>query len=286
MVRTKTLNKGDILLILLTSILFFIMIPNMVLLNASANGGVSSEDAERELTSDVRNELASNGKTYETTGGGYLGGAELFIGSEMEGYDLDEAKFSTLTSDAQTEVVSDIAEASNASVGDGGVTDETVDNWWKHLQSMDGVGSKFLATVLEDTKPDFVTAKKWYQPFSGPIGTLLALGSILAMSLIGVVIVADILYITIPPVRLFVDDSATEGSGKAPISKIFSHAAISAVKQAEQDTDGKSKHALGIYFKNRVIELVVLSICLLYLVQGQIYTLVGKLLDLLSGITG
>jgi len=285
MVKTKTQDCR--LYLFFASVVSVFLIMNLFIVNVFADGSVSSEEAQKELTSDVYRDISTNGKTYETTGGGYLGGAELFVGSPADGYDLDEAKFSTLTSDAQTEVVSDIAEASNASVGDGGVTDQTVDNWWKHLQSMDGVGSKFLATVLEDTKPDFVTAKKWYQPFSGPIGTLLALGSILAMSLIGVVIVADILYITIPPVRLFVDDNATgNGDGKVPVSKIFSHAAISSVRQAEQDSDGKSKHALGIYFKNRIIELVVLSICLLYLVQGQIYTLVGKLLDLLSGITG
>lgn len=246
--------------------------------------GNSTGDPDEELKDGVQKEFSNSGgygdKTYEKSGGGYYAGSSIFD----ENNDIDEEKFNELTSDAQTEFVEDFAGACN-NVNDGSenVTDETVDNWWKQLQKKKGMGSKFLSEVLSDTKPDFVTAKKWYKPFSGPIGTLLAFGSIIALALIGLVMVADILYITIPPIRLFVDDSGQEG--KLPISKIFSHAAISAVRTVEDGGDGKNKHALGIYFKSRVIELIILGICLLYLVQGEIYKVVGWVLDLLSGIT-
>lgn len=243
--------------------------------------------AEGNLKEGVNGYFTSGGKyenkTYEMSGGGYLAGSSLF-----KDKDIDEDAFNKLTGDAQSEFVEDFATACNE-INDStdsqyaGVTDETVDNWWKQLQKKKGMGSKFLSQVLADTKPDFVTAKKWYQPFSGPIGTLLAFGSIIALALLGLVMVADILYITIPPLRFFVDDKGEDG--KVAISKLFSHAAISAVKQAEESSDGKHKQALGIYFKSRVVELIILGICLLYLVQGEIYTLVGWILDLLSGFT-
>lgn len=250
---------------------------------ATSNGNDTAA-AESSLRKGAKDYFGSSGeykdKTYELSGGGWISGYNLFTDDN----DIDEDKFNQLTGDAQTAFVEDFATACN-DINDGSdvVTDETVDNWWKQLQKKKGMGSKFLSQVLADTKPDFVTAKKWYQPFSGPIGTLLAFGSIIALALLGLVMVADILYITIPPLRFFVDDKGEDG--KVAISKLFSHAAISAVKQAEESSDGKHKQALGIYFKSRVVELIILGICLLYLVQGEIYTLVGWILDLLSGFT-
>lgn len=260
----------------------------MVMLSGVVSYAAEGNDtaaAEQELKSGVYNKFSGQGdyskNTYELSGGGYVAGSDLFDETHT---DIDEDKFNQLTGDAQTAFVEDFATACNE-INDGNdkVTDETVDNWWKQLQKKKGMGSKFLSQVLADTKPDFVTAKKWYQPFSGPIGTLLAFGSIIALALLGLVMVMDILYITIPPLRFFVDDKGEDG--KVAISKLFSHAAISAVKQAEESSDGKHKQALGIYFKSRVVELVILGICLLYLVQGEIYTVVGWILDLLSGFT-
>ena len=61
-----------------------------------------------------------------------------------------------------------------------------------------------------------------------------------------------------------------------------------AVKVAEESdsSDGNKKQALGIYLKRRIFMLILLGICLLYLVQGQIYTFVGWILDLVSGFLG
>ena len=67
-------------------------------------------------------------------------------------------------------------------------------------------------------------------------------------------------------------------------SFLVTAAALNAVKAEESAQDGGgTKQALGIYFKNRVIMLIILGICLFYLVQGQIYKLVGIILDLVSG---
>lgn len=261
---------------------------------------VDSETAMKNLQGYVHSDISSI--TYEKDGGGFYSGNELLVPSG-NGYDLDESKFQELSKKSQSQLVSDMAQSSTNAVAKHngkkvssvdpkaekapteavtGVTDEVAQTWWGNLQKKDGVGTKFLSTVLQDTKPDFVTAQRWYKPFSGPIGTLLAFGSIIAMALIGLVMVADILYITIPPVRLFVDDQGADD--KMITSKIFSHAAIHAVKTVEEGGDKANKHALGIYFKSRVVELVILGICLLYLVNGRVYSFVGYILDLLSGI--
>lgn len=276
------------------SLAFLIGFMISILLVSMSGLVLRADTADERLKTEVEGQFKSSGQgaykdsTYELEGGGYIAGSSLFVNN-----DIDENQFSKLTKDAQGEFVEDFANACNSVVDNDAetnagkpntVTDDTVNNWWKQLQQKKGMGSKFLSSILSETKPDFVTAKKWYKPFSGPVGTLLAFGSIIALSLIGIVMVADILYITIPPFRLFVSDK--EESGKLPVSKIFSHAAIYAVKEVEEGGgDGAKKHSLGIYFKSRVVELILLGICLLYLVQGQIYTVVGWVLDLLSGFT-
>lgn len=257
-------------------------------------------------------------KTYTKSGGGayaytelfmYQGGGAIADGGvpEVKSNDklivIDDVKYNELTSKAQTAFLSDLniaaTAAKNQVLEDDGVTEgvasganritsETVTNWYNILQSQNGVGSKFMNVVLENTKPDFVTANRIYQPMSGVVGTALGLGAILIMAFLGIVMVADISYITLPPVRIFVsdqNDSNSKGAAKIAVSKLFSYDAITAVRQAE-DQDGGNKQALGIYFKRRVFMLIILGVCLLYLVQGQIYGFVGSILDLLSGVLG
>lgn len=163
-----------------------------------------------------------------------------------------------------------------------GVTEDTKTSWLQDIQSCDGVGTQLMNTLLQNTKPDYVTANKIYEPFSGVVGTVMALGAILIMAFLGITMVLDLSYIGIPAFRLVMGGG--EGKDKP---KIISHEAISAVNQAENGDGGKTeKVAVGIYFKKRVIMLVILGVCLLYLIQGQIFTLVSWILNLLSGFLG
>lgn len=248
---------------------------------------MSEEEALNNLTDSVRSEVSSN--TYQAEGGGYVMGSDLFVQIDNTGrWDLDEDVFKTLSVSAQSDLVSDIAEASNGAVGSDGITESTVQNWWKQLQSKDGVGTQFLTEILKNTKPDFVTANQIYAPFSGFVGTVMGLIAVMLMAFLGIVMVLDISYIVLPPVRNFVSDSDGGRGGKMASSKLFSHDALYAVKQAEQSSagDGEPKQALGIYLKRRIIALIILGVCLLYLIQGQIYTLVMWILNLLRGFLG
>ena len=255
----------------------------------SAAEATQDEQAKRNLTTYVYGQMSQN--QYEVDGGGSLSGSDLFDGSPTDGYDLQEDEFQSLSSSSQTQVVEDIAENSYDAIDSDkadGVTESTVQNWWKELQTKDGVGSKFMNEILKNTKPDFVTANAIYQPFSGLVGTVLGLLAILICAFLGIVMAADICYITLPPVRNFVaeDDNA---KGKIAKSKMFSHDAIYAVQCAEDTSDGGSgggRQALGIYLKRRIFALILLGICLLYLINGQLYTLVGWVLDLLRGFLG
>lgn len=284
LVRKSRLKSIQVML------LAMVMFVSMFSMTALANGRVGAtadEQAKRDLTVHVYSQMS--GTSYAVQGGGTLSGADLFEGSPTEGYVLDADAFQTLSSKAQSEVVSDIATYSNNAVDRvDGVSTSTVQNWWKELQMNPGVGSKFLNEILKNTKPDFVTANQIYAPFSGVVGTILGLLAVLLMAFLGIVMVLDISYITLPPVRMLVSDSDEKG-GKPNKSKLFSHDALYAVECAESNSDstsGGGKQALGIYLKRRIIALILLGICLVYLVQGALYQLVGIILDLMRGFLG
>lgn len=264
---------------------------------ASSTDTSKSEQAKVSLSTNVQSKLSSN--SYAVEGGGTYSGKDLFEKNGSKGaYRINSDKFNDLTSKDQTQFVEDIATECNNQVekakssnsnkaGATTISDSTVQNWWKELQTQKGVGSKFLNVILENTKPDFVTANAIYQPFSGVVGTVLGLIAVVLMAFLGIVMVSDIAYIALPPVRMLVSEGGEQG--KPEKSKIFSHDAIYAVECAENGSDagsGGGKQALGIYLKRRIIMLIILGICLLYLVQGQIYTLVGMVLDLVSGFLG
>ena len=240
---------------------------------------------------EVKNQMSTDYKDskYGTTGGGYYGVNDLLTNSDPAHPNLwviNESTFNQLTSSAKSSFMSDLnASASKvvANSTNGTYTQQTQTNWYKVLQTQNGVGTKFMSVLLENVKPDFVTANNIIAPFSGILGTILGILSICIMAFMGVVMALDIAYISIPPFRLFVSD---DDNGGLPKSKIFTHDAIYAVQTSENDSGsngGSPKLALGIYFKRRVLTLILLGICLLYLVSGKIYTLVGYILDLVSG---
>lgn len=271
-------------------LIMFAMMFSMVFSMSSVYAVASEEQAMATLQTKVAQALSEN--TYKLKEGGSVKGSDLFEqttgdGQGTQGYDLNEDVFNRLSSEAQTQLVEDIATESDKVVVDAEseVDESTVALWWQELQTKKGVGSKFMMEILKHTKPNFVAANNIYQPFAGPIGVLMGLIAVVMMGVLGVVIVSDIAYITLPPVRILVNEKRdNKGAGK---SLIFSHAATNAVAIAE-DTggQGESKQALGIYFKSRLVMLILLGICLLYLVNGSLYTLVGYILDIVSGFLG
>lgn len=249
--------------------------------HASSEG---SSQAQNNLSTEVHTVISSN--DYELDGGGYAKGSQLLVQNQEGFYDIDQDEFKKLNGDGRNDLASDIVTATNNAVENGsntGVTQETAASWLKNLQKNPGFGSKILQETLKNTGPDFITANNIYQPFSGLVSTLLGLGAILIFALLGLVIVADIAYITIPPFRMITGDG---GDGDKR-SKIITTEAINAVETAENSGgDGKQKSALGQYLKTRIVAMVILAICLVYLIQGQIYVLIGWILDAFNGFLG
>ena len=211
-------------------------------------------------------------------------------GSSGTTYDVNENQFQDLTKAEQQRFTTELVQHANDQVGENGITNSTVTGLLQKLQTKKGMGSKLLTEILKNTKPDFVRGNAIYQPFSGLVGTALGLGAILILALLGIVMVSDLAYITLPPYRALMGGGEDAGGKREGAAKfLVSHEAVSSVVESEGSSEGSQggyKYAVGIYLKRRVIALIFLGLALLYLVQGQIYTLVGYIMDLVQGFLG
>lgn len=236
---------------------------------------------------------------YKCSDGSYLLYSELVSTGSTTDL-VNDTALNKLTTGAKNDFLTDYYNAAQAyatfseenDMSDG-VTAETMTNWMELLQNESGVGSQLMTTLMSQTKPDYVTANRIYAPFSGTVGTVLGIVSILLMAFLAITMVLDLAYIAIPAFQLFIDgDGNGGGQGGGKKKSFISHEAMEAVQMAEGgqggggQNGGSNKLAVSIYFKKRVLMLVVLGICLLYLVSGNIFALVGWFIDLLSGFLG
>lgn len=280
---------------------------------AFADAEGTSNEARAELYSTAYN--STKGKQYELEQGGSIDGGQLWtIGGSSVGegslsadgstikdgnqMGINESNYEMLSSSGKKSFTKDFTSSVNDQLAanekkaatDGGYSNTmfnkgTVSTWYKSLQLNSTIGTQLMSDILAGTKPDFASAQRIYQPFSGVIGTLMGILSILIIALLGLVMVLDIAYIVLPPFRMLVgDESGNSNGGKGITSHLISSNAKKAVETAENG-DG-DKQALAIYFKKQVIALIILGICIMYLINGQIYTFVGWLLDLVSGFLG
>lgn len=159
--------------------------------------------------------------------------------------------YNSITSEDRSEIVSALEECS-------GTKDGTV-----------------LMTILfGNTKPDWAGAYKIIEPFNGPIGKILGVVTLVcAFCLVGVML-CDIFYMTIPWVRV-------KGDGKDV--RWVSHAAIKAIEKCETSGNEGGGQVLWEYLKHRAIMLFLFGICILYLICGKIFNIIGWFMDLASG---
>lgn len=245
----------------------------------------------------LREKWNYSSKTYKCKDGGFKIYTELAQSKTQK--PINETSLNTLTTGAKNQFLQDyynagqsVLDGAKANKNNGGITDETGTMWLEAVQNTSGVGSQLMTTLMSKTKPDYVTANRIYEPFSGTVGTILGIIAILIMAFLAITMVLDLAYIAIPAFQLVIDGDSNGQGGGGKKKSFISQEAIDAVQMAVGGQGGggqngdSSKLAVAVYFKKRVIMLVVLGICLLYLVSGNIFNFVGWFIDLLSGFLG
>lgn len=187
---------------------------------------------------------------------------------------LNFTVYKHLEQDAKSKIMSYALE----SIKDSGISTVASNKIYNFIESQDESTASLVRQLSNDVNADFARAYMAFKPFSGVLGFVLGVFAIGIFVTLTLMIVTDLSYIVIPIVR----DWLTPASSNAK-PKYVSNEAWYAVKEVDSSTN-TSKNTLLIYFKKKTMQFVILSICILYLLSGQIYTLIGNIMDMFRGV--
>lgn len=151
--------------------------------------------------------------------------------------------------------------------------------FYNFVAEQDESVSSLVRQLSNDVNADFATAYSWFKPFSGTVSTILGFLAIVIFVALGLMITIDLAYLVIPPFRSAI--SKTDNSKPNWVS----NEAYKAILEAEK-SEGKSKSTMWLYLKYKSTQMIILGICLLYLINGKIYSLVAWIIDSFSGVVG
>ena len=151
---------------------------------------------------------------------------------------------------------------------------------YNFIESQDESTASLVRQLSNDVNADFAEAYMMFKPFSGVLGVVLGVFAIVIFVTLTMMILVDLSYIVIPMIRDFLTPSSANAK-----PKFVSNEAWYAVKEVDGANDTQ-KNVLLIYLKKKTMQFVALSICILYLLSGEIYILIGNLMDMFRGILG
>ena len=193
--------------------------------------------------------------------------------------------YTSLTKDEQSKANAEMTNTVNS----WGLSQEASQDVYNRLKNNSSLGisdSTLLTLIFSETKADLASAMKWFAPFNGTVGVILGVGVILIILFLVVSTVFDLVYLGIPMIRNAMDGGNKDGKdGKRPFG--VSYDAVKCVEEVDGGGNGQGGGSSGniyfLYFKRRVVTYIILAICILYLISGQIAGVIGWLMDLVSG---
>ena len=144
--------------------------------------------------------------------------------------------------------------------------------------NIDDIASVMLPEVLEAVKPDIWAAAATLYPFTSTFSTILGIAVIGIVILLIGSIVCDLVYLGSP----YTLENLTSTMTDFEHPPLVSREALKTVKEYNESKSSTSIYAL--YLRKRVVTYIVLAVAILYLISGQIGSLIGWLFSLTSGI--
>lgn len=152
---------------------------------------------------------------------------------------------------------------------------------YNFVSNSDKSTSNLVRQLSGDVRADFASAYSSFRPFTGVLGWILGVFTLLIFIILGLTIVVDLAYIVIPFVQ---NGLSNENASAKP--RFISPEAWNAVRVAEQSIGSNYREPVGVYFKSKTKQFIAIGICLLYLVSGKIYDLIAMVIDMFQGFLG
>lgn len=214
------------------------------------------------------------GNSYATTGPLYKtyfrleGGTKLFLHEDFDYLDYND----------KVNIITDLASALQENTQISGTVKQAIYN-----SLADKIGDSYIAyipEIVDATTADVLGGLSMFAPFRGTFGIVLGVAVILIALLLVLSTVIDIAYLISPNVmHWFLDET-----GDKPRAR---HLFISREARycAEASIQGTLKGNIYLaYLGKRWATYLILSLCILYLLTGQIANLIGGFLDVAQSI--
>ena len=265
-------------------------------------GDGTEENVDRNFSQNVLKLYLSKyaGEKYQVEGGNSVTGEVLFgnASGTTEDSSIEEALrsdlYNSLEVTSRDKLLNHLKETSDQVLLDNSnkgnfFTNATLTKFWQNVSNKYNLGSNFINSLTNDIKPDLTGARQGLSKVTKVVNSVLGYIAIIIMFAISITMILDIAYITIPFFQGVIgnDGTASGGNGNKRSFKFVSDDAINAgSNKGGGGSNGEGKNPLLVYFKSRILALIILGICLMYLINGQIYAFVGSILDMIGGFLG
>lgn len=181
--------------------------------------------------------------------------------------------------ECETKRKRDIMETTLSAIANSDLSVTNRNKLYNFIANEDESTSSLVRQLSNDVDADFGRAYYYVlKPFSGVLGVILGAISLAIFVFVGLTITLDIAYINIPFFQVWVTDDEKRKN------RLVSFEAIKAVEDAHSAEGTKRKNIMTAYFGSKVKQLVALSVCILYLVSGNIFSGLASIVDMFSGI--
>lgn len=182
-------------------------------------------------------------------------------------------KYSKLTVDVKREFM----EVALLTTKESSLGDRIKNKVYNFIEKQDTTNSAAVRYLRSDVSADFASASMWFKPFSGVIGTILGVLSLLIFMFLAISIIIDIAYMVLPAFRLLLE------KGVEDKPTWVSKEAYSSVKECESSISSNSyKGYMSMYFRRRLVSVFIMAITLGYLISGEIYSIISYIIDAFS----
>lgn len=155
---------------------------------------------------------------------------------------------------------------------------------YNFVQEQDTVVSNLVKRLSDDVSADFIAGYALFKPFAGGIGVVLGLAAVTIFITLSLTIMLDISYLVIPAANMAFSKLAEKELFKTGFKYDFiSLEAKKAYDEACASDGIRFKNAIGLYFGMKSKSLAALAICLVYLLNGEIFNVLASFMDLFTG---
>lgn len=147
---------------------------------------------------------------------------------------------------------------------------------YNFIADQDSTTSAAIRYLKSDASADFVAAKSWFRPFSGPISTVIGVICLLVFMFMAFSMLFDCAYLCLPAFQALLERGE---HNRRPFG--VSREAYITMKEIYKP-DMQSRNIMSVYFSKRIPVIIICAICLGYIVSGKIYDIMSFFVDAFS----